>query len=76
MLDDVKNLQERAISELVQSLSEKDDVVFKAPTGSGKTFIMARVMDEVISKDDNVVFIVSSLSKANLAQQNYDKFNE
>lgn len=76
MLDDVKNLQERAISELVQSLSEKDDVVFKAPTGSGKTFIMARVMDEVILKDDNVVFIVSSLSKANLAQQNYDKFNE
>lgn len=76
MLDDVKNLQERAISELVQSLSEKDGVVFKAPTGSGKTFIMARVMDEVISKDDNVVFIVSSLSKANLAQQNYDKFNE
>lgn len=76
MLDDVKNLQERAISELVQSLSEKDDVVFKAPTGSGKTFIMARVMDEVISKDDNVVLIVSSLSKANLAQQNYDKFNE
>ena len=76
MLDDAKNLQERAISELVQSLSEKDDVVFKAPTGSGKTFIMARVMDEVISKDDNVVFIVSSLSKANLAQQNYDKFNE
>lgn len=76
MLDDVKNLQERAISELVQSLSEKDDVAFKAPTGSGKTFIMARVMDEVISKDDNVVFIVSSLSKANLAQQNYDKFNE
>lgn len=76
MLEEVKNLQERAISELVQSLSEKDDVVFKAPTGSGKTFIMARVMDEVLSKDDNVVFIVSSLSKANLAQQNYDKFEE
>ena len=76
MLEEVKNLQERAISELVQSLSEKDDVVFKAPTGSGKTFIMARVMDEVLSKNDNVVFIVSSLSKANLAQQNYDKFEE
>lgn len=76
MLDDVKILQERAISELVQAISEKDDIVFKAPTGSGKTFIMARVMDEILSKDDNVVFIVSSLSKANLAQQNFDKFNE
>lgn len=76
MLDDVKILQEKAISALVQAISEKDDVVFKAPTGSGKTFIMARVMDEVLSQDDNVVFIVSSLSKANLAQQNYDKFEE
>lgn len=76
MLDDVKILQERAISELVQAISEKDDVVFKAPTGSGKTFIMARVMDEILSRKDNVVFIVSSLSKANLAQQNFDKFNE
>lgn len=76
MLDDVKILQERAISELVQAISEKDDIVFKAPTGSGKTFIMARVMDEILSRNDNVVFIVSSLSKANLAQQNFDKFNE
>ena len=76
MLDDVKILQERAVSELVTSISEKDDIVFKAPTGAGKTFIMAKVMDGILSKDDNVVFIVSSLSKANLAQQNYDKFNE
>lgn len=76
MLDDVKILQERAISELVQAISEKDGAVFKAPTGSGKTFIMARVMDEILSRNDNVVFIVSSLSKANLAQQNFDKFNE
>lgn len=76
MLDDVKILQERAVSELVKSISEKDDIVFKAPTGAGKTFIMAKVMDGILSKDDNVVFIVSSLSKANLAQQNYDKFNE
>lgn len=76
MLDDVKNLQERAISELVQAISEKDDVVFKAPTGAGKTFIIARVMDEILSRNDNVVFIVSSLSKANLAQQNFDKFND
>ncbi len=76
MLDDVKILQERAVSELVKSISEKDGIVFKAPTGAGKTFIMAKVMDGILSKDDNVVFIVSSLSKANLAQQNYDKFNE
>lgn len=76
MLDDVKKLQERAIHELVNQISNKDEVVFKAPTGAGKTYIMARFMDELLSKNDKVIFIVSSLSKANLAQQNYDKFNE
>ncbi len=74
MLDDVKNLQERAISELVQSLSEKDDVLLKHLQVQEKLSSWRELWMRFISKDDNVVFIVSSLSKANLAQQNYDKF--
>ena len=76
MLDEAKKVQERAIHELVNEISVKDEVVFKAPTGAGKTYIMARFMDELVSRNDKVVFIVSSLSKANLAQQNYEKFKE
>ena len=76
MLDEAKKVQERAIHELVNEISVKDEVVFKAPTGAGKTYIMARFMDELVSRNDKVVFIVSSLSKANLAQQNYEKSKE
>lgn len=76
MLDEVKSVQNKAIYEIINEISIKDEIVFKAPTGAGKTFIMARVMDELLHSDDSIVFIVSSLSKAGLAQQNYDKFCE
>ena len=76
MLDEVKSVQNKAIYEIINEISIKDEIVFKAPTGAGKTFIMARFMDELLHSDDSIVFIVSSLSKAGLAQQNYDKFCE
>lgn len=76
MLQEVIELQNDAVTSIVSQLSEKDDIVFKAPTGSGKTYMMADLMDRVLAQDEDVVFIVSSLSKGDLAQQNYDKFEE
>src|SRR5574344_109880 len=74
MLDEVKQLQNNAVSELVALIERKDEVTFKAPTGSGKTHMMADFMDRVLSVKRDVIFIVSSLSKAELAKQNYDAF--
>ncbi|MGN0916265.1 MAG: DEAD/DEAH box helicase [Succinivibrio sp.] len=76
MLQEVKDLQNQAIADLVECVAKKDTLTFKAPTGSGKTFIMARFMDEILKKDSDVIFLVSSLSKAKLAQQNYNKFQD
>ena len=76
MLQEVKKLQEKAVAELVECIAKKDELIFKAPTGSGKTFIMAKFMDEILKKNSDVVFLVSSLSKAKLAEQNYDKFQD
>lgn len=76
MLQEVKDLQNQAVAELVECVAKNDELTFKAPTGSGKTFIMARFMDEIIKKNSDVIFLVSSLSKAKLAQQNYDKFQD
>lgn len=76
MLQEVKTLQNIAIEEIVDQVAHTNVLTFKAPTGSGKTYIMARVMDEIITKHSDVVFLVSSLSKARLAQQNYKKFDE
>lgn len=76
MLSEVIDLQNAAVSDLVDKVGYMDAVTFKAPTGSGKTYMMADFMNRVLEEDDNVIFLVSSLSKGDLAKQNYDKFVE
>lgn len=76
MLQEAKNIQNEAVDRLVNLLktSKQKSLVFKAPTGSGKTYMIADLMDRVLAEDKDVVFLVSSLSKGNLAQQNHEKF--
>jgi type III restriction enzyme len=76
MLQEVIELQNTAVSRLVTELYRNNEITFKAPTGSGKTYMMADFMNRVLSKNQNIVFIVSSLSKGDLAKQNYEKFKE
>ena len=75
MLQEAKDLQSSAVTKLVNVLSEnKKEFTFKAPTGCGKTYMMADFMNRIISANSNIVFIVSTLSKSNLAEQNYSAF--
>ncbi len=76
MLQEAKDLQLNAVSELVEQLRDKDEITFKAPTGSGKTYMMADLMNRVLEQNDDIVFLVSSLSKGDLAGQNYSKLCE
>lgn len=77
MLQEVKDLQNKAVSQLVQVIKEnKKEFTFKAPTGSGKTFMMADFMNRVLLVQKDIIFIVSTLSKSNLAEQNYNSFKE
>jgi type III restriction enzyme len=76
MLHEAKELQIAAVNELYSQLNYKDILTFRAPTGSGKTYMMADFMNQVLSKRNDVIFLVSSLSKGNLAEQNYNKFLE
>ena len=76
MLLEAKELQLTAVAQLCEQLEDKDELTFKAPTGSGKTYMMADLMNRILSENEDVVFLVSSLSKGNLAGQNYDKFCE
>lgn len=77
MLQEAIDLQQRAVSELYK-LSETTNhpLTFKAPTGSGKTRMMADFMNKVLSLHDDVVFLVSSLSKGDLAEQNFESFEK
>ena len=76
MLQEAIDLQNDAINKLVDLSSLQSDITFKAPTGSGKTFMMAKMMDRIIENNPDVIFLVSALSKGGLAQQNFDKFSE
>lgn len=77
MLQEAKDLQQRAVEELLQKAERNKKVLtFRAPTGSGKTRMMADFMNRVLAAHDDVVFLVSTLSKGNLAQQNYDVFRD
>ncbi|WP_412031246.1 DEAD/DEAH box helicase family protein [Metamycoplasma buccale] len=72
--------QNKAVDELVQSYIESQNsnnkiiVDFQAPTGSGKTFIIANVINEIIKENksglnDKLVFVIATLSSADLPIQ-------
>ena len=79
---EVQELQERAVKELLEKAElslrgeGKKELTFKAPTGSGKTFMMASFCSRLLSRHKKVVFLISSLSKAKLSLQNFQKFEE
>lgn len=78
MLAKILELQNNAVSRLMQivEMGRKKSYTFRAPTGSGKTYMMADFMNRMLGKHDGLIFLVSSLSKSDLAEQNYDKFCE
>lgn len=76
MLQEVIDLHDKAVTALVEMIKKKDVITFKSPTGSGKTYMMADFMNRILNERKDVVFLVSSLSKSELAKQNYDKFCE
>ena len=67
-------MQNRAISELFKKAHYQKKLTFRAPTGSGKTRMMADFMNRILAEQHDVIFLVSTLSKGDLAQQNYDTF--
>ena len=68
MLQDIKDLQQEAVTKLVNVLSDtpKKEVTFKAPTGSGKTYMMADFMNRILAEDQNCLFIVYILLELSL----------
>ena len=75
MLQEVKDLQNRAVNELFKKAhGSKLELTFRAPTGSGKTHMMAEFMNRLLAEQGDIVFLVSALSRGELARQNYEAF--
>lgn len=77
MLQEVKDVQTGAVNKLERKIeSSKRELTFRAPTGSGKTYMMADFMNRMLRQRNDIIFFVSTLSKGNLAGQNFEKFLE
>lgn len=76
MLQEAIDLQQAAVSELIKKIGAKREITFRAPTGSGKTRMISDFMNRILTNNPNVIFLVSTLSKGNLAEQNYRVFKE
>lgn len=77
MKSEIIDLQERTVIRIFNlAKSGQKSITVKAPTGSGKTHMMANLMDKMIADDESVIFIVSILSKGKLANQNYESFDD
>ncbi|MFH1656153.1 MAG: DEAD/DEAH box helicase family protein [Candidatus Nealsonbacteria bacterium] len=77
--------QESAVNELIlksKLLLDKDinkkTLVFQAPTGSGKTFMMSQFIKQAIEKfdDQNLCFLWVSIGKGSLQVQSYKSLKE
>ncbi|MGY5139446.1 DEAD/DEAH box helicase [Mycoplasmopsis gallinarum] len=66
-------VQEKAVNEIVSYFNplNKSKVIFKAPTGAGKTFMIANVIDRIINQSNGkkLIFVLATISDASLPQQ-------
>lgn len=82
---ELKTYQENAVDELLlktKLLFKKDldkrTIVFQSPTGSGKTFMMARYIEQVIEEfeSEDICFLWVSIGKGNLHIQSHYALND
>lgn len=80
MIYTLKNYQRDAVDELKQYISigfkstSRKEVVFKAPTGSGKTFMAASLFEELAEENPSVNFCIlwACPGKGELHKQSFD----
>lgn len=78
MIEKVKFYQEGTIDQLLQLENEEGEQEYfvKAPTGSGKTYMQAYLISQLINKYPNCKIIYQSLSKGSLAKQSYESIEK
>ncbi len=74
------NAQEKAVKELLKIYyDEKNKVEFKSPTGSGKTFIIANFISQILQNQpttEKILIFISTMSSADLPKQFKKKLDE
>jgi len=68
------DIQKEKVDELYNTLKQKDTISFQSPTGSGKTMMVAYLINKIKFNNPKAIFFVVSLSTGGIAKQNYEKF--
>lgn len=83
MLFDLKTYQRDAVDEIKEYFDfnfgkRGKTIVFKSPTGSGKTLMISSVIEEEVAEreDDNFCFVWASIGKGELQIQSHDSVKE
>lgn len=85
----LSSVQQRAVDELLEYFKESyynneinKIIEFKAPTGSGKTFMISNFIDKAsiyhhdLNRDQKIIFVMATLSSAKLPIQMENNINE
>ena len=79
MLYELKAYQRDAVDEIKEFFDfnfnkRRKTIVFKSPTGSGKTLMMSSVIEEEVAEreNDNFCFVWASIGKGELQKQSFD----
>ena len=79
MLYELKVYQRDAVDEIKEFFDfnfnkHRKTIVFKSPTGSGKTLMMSSVIEEEVAEreNDNFCFVWASIGKGELQKQSFD----
>ena len=75
----LKDYQQKAVDEIIELFNiyitkTNKHIIMKAPTGSGKTFMMTKFLERVSLKyeDEKIAFIWASIGKGELHKQSYE----
>lgn len=74
----LKEFQKKCIIDLMQASVEcqNEEILLKAPTGSGKTIIMVNFIDNYLRNNDGYVFVWLTPGNAELEEQSKEKMDK
>lgn len=71
------NFQKLAIEKLMNAMQGiSKEIIFKSPTGSGKTIVLTHFMKRYLSENNNIVWIWLTPGKGNLEEQSKEKMDK
>lgn len=62
--------------DILNNKSSSNKIFFSAPTGSGKTFILSKVIWNLINNCEKIVVFFASLSTGKIEKQNFDNYKK